>query len=124
MLLPLHILESSKNKRITVETNDGANYTGYMLACDNYMNLRISPVLHTNRFKDRSWRADECFIKGCNIKCIMLPDEALEEAFDRECRIQEWCRVNNLSRGQQENKQQFPSRRGRQDPRHRLPELY
>ena len=128
MVLPLHILESSKNKRITVETNDGANFTGYMLACDKYMNVHISPVIHTSKSKGRSWRADECFIRGCNIKSIILPDEALEEAFDKESKIQEWRRSNNLLSGYREHCQReqtrYLAKRSRPEPRYRLPELY
>ena len=98
MVLPLSILESTKNRRVTIETKDGKTYRGQLLAYDHYMNVYIRPVTCASQGRESYWRADECYMRGSHIKIMTLPDEALEDAFDKEARIEQWRRGNNLSR--------------------------
>jgi|TARA_B110000208_G_C11595199_1_gene367841 U6 snRNA-associated Sm-like protein LSm4 len=61
-----------------VELKNGDTYNGHLVSCDNYMNIKLRGVICTSRDGERFWRITECYIRGCTIKYLRVPDEVME----------------------------------------------
>lgn len=46
-----------------VELKNGENYNGFLVDCDNWMNMVIKDVIRTERDGEAFWKMDEVYIK-------------------------------------------------------------
>ena len=76
-MLPLSFLRTAQNRPMLVELKNGETYNGHLVSCDNGMNIALREVIFTSRDGDRFARMPECFIRGCNIKYLRIPDEVV-----------------------------------------------
>ena len=77
-MLPLSFLRTAQNRPMLVELKNGETYNGHLVSCDNGMNIALREVIFTSRDGDRFARMPECFIRGCNIKYLRIPDEVVD----------------------------------------------
>ncbi|XP_061486412.1 U6 snRNA-associated Sm-like protein LSm4 [Rhineura floridana] len=62
-----------------VELKNGETYSGHLVSCDNWMNIKLPEVICTSRDGDKFWRMPECYIRGSTIQYLCIPDEIMKE---------------------------------------------
>ncbi|KAH9282123.1 U6 snRNA-associated Sm-like protein LSm4 [Echinococcus granulosus] len=78
-MLPITLLKASCNMPMLVELKSGETYNGYLIACDDWMNIHLKEVICTSRDGDRFWKMPECFIRGSIIKYLRIPEDVIDK---------------------------------------------
>jgi U6 snRNA-associated Sm-like protein LSm4 len=64
--------QSGQNSRLLVDCKNGDSYDGTLVACDTFMNVRLSDVVITSAEKQTFTKCGEVFIRGNNIRAIQF----------------------------------------------------
>ncbi|KAL3894777.1 MAG: hypothetical protein SGCHY_005074, partial [Lobulomycetales sp.] len=83
-MLPLQLLNTSKNQPLMVELKSGETFNGILQACDNWMNLTLKQVVCTAASGDVFSKLDTAYIRGPMIKYLRIPDSVIEMAKARD----------------------------------------
>ncbi|EGC35943.1 hypothetical protein DICPUDRAFT_47407 [Dictyostelium purpureum] len=94
-MLPLSLLRTGQGHQIMVELKNGETYNGYLINCDNWMNINLRNVIRTSKDSDKFWKIQSCYIRGNTIKYISVPDEIIDLVVEEE----QISRPHNLSKG-------------------------
>ena len=70
---PIQLLFEAENHIITAELKDGTTYRGILTAAEDTMNVQLKEVTMTAK-EGRVQRLEHVFLRGGNIKFIVLPD--------------------------------------------------
>uniref|UniRef100_A0A7S4MHP6 U6 snRNA-associated Sm-like protein LSm4 n=1 Tax=Vannella robusta TaxID=1487602 RepID=A0A7S4MHP6_9EUKA len=100
MVLPLSLLNGSKNSQILIELKNGQTYNGVLVNCDNWMNLNLRDVVCTSKDGDRFWKIPACYVRGNTIKYLCMSQDILNNIPDEVADAKSYStRGRNSSRG-------------------------
>ncbi|VVC43961.1 LSM domain, eukaryotic/archaea-type,LSM domain,Sm-like protein Lsm4 [Cinara cedri] len=81
-MLPLGLLKAVQGLPLLLELKNGETYNGILVACDSWMNIKLKEVVCTSADGDNFIKLPECFIRGCKIKYMQIPDEVFNMVLD------------------------------------------
>merc|ERR1711959_129112 len=71
--IPIKILHEAEQHVITVELKTGELYRGFLMDCEDTMNMRLDDVYITKK-NGQVVRAEQVFIRGSQVRFIIIPD--------------------------------------------------
>ncbi len=67
------MLHEAEQHVITIELKSGELYRGYLMDAEDTMNMRLDDVYVTRR-NGRQHKLDQVFVRGSQIRFIVIPD--------------------------------------------------
>lgn len=97
-MLPLGLLKAAYGSPILVELKSGETLNGHLVACDTWMNLTLSEVVHTSfagTSLEKFEKIPEIYVKGSFIKYLQIQEKFIEQIKDTQ---QQYRMDNNRQR--------------------------
>ncbi|EFA75627.1 LSM domain-containing protein [Heterostelium album PN500] len=98
-MLPLSLLRTGQGHQIMVELKNGETFNGYLVNCDNWMNINLKNVIRTSKDSDKFWKLQSCYIRGNTIKYISVPDEIIDMVVEEEQVVKQHQPASSAGRG-------------------------
>lgn len=82
-MLPLQLLNASRNQPLLIELKNGETYNGTLVSCDNWMNINLKDVICTSSTGDSFCKIAAAYIRGSMIKYMRIPDKVIDMVKER-----------------------------------------